>query len=84
MELWCGVFGHTNDLGRQNILWLIDPDFIEMLDDPENFNKEEFESLFGASFLQRIIDHLEATSYGKLLQPVGHHVEAGVLDQFYL
>ena len=38
---------------------LTDPDFIEMLDDSSNLDDEEFESLFGKSFLFRVVKEAE-------------------------
>ena len=59
MQLWCNFFHHTTDQHRCNVIQLTDPDFIEMLDDSSNFDEEEFESLFGKSFLFRLVKEAE-------------------------
>lgn len=53
MKLWCTIFRHGTHQWRRNVMQLTDSDFIEILDDSQNFNEEEFES-YNTLFLNKI------------------------------
>ena len=37
----------------------LDPDFLEMLDDPTNFGEKKFEILFGKTFLRGVMEQAD-------------------------